>query len=282
MARIYNTEEGGRALVARYRRLLSKWPVACEQLLLPTSQGETFVMASGPKDAPPIVLLHGAGANALFWMRDVAAWSKNFRVYAVDIIGEPGLSAPSRPPLESDLYAKWLNELLDALSIARANLIGVSFGGWLALDFATRHPERMENLVLLCPGGVGRQKYGFIFKAAFLLLLGDWGRRKAMVVAMGPQVSNGDASRPAYLLSVYKEFRPRRVRLPIFSGEKLKRLTMPVLLIVGAHDAMLDSQGTLARMKRNVANLTAHYLAETGHLIAGQTGTISDFLRGTR
>ena len=72
------------------------------------------------------------------------------------------------------------------------------------LDFATRHPERTEKLVLLCPGGVGRQKYGFIFKAAFLLLIGDWGRRKAMVVAMGPQVSNGDASRPAYLLSVYR------------------------------------------------------------------------------
>ena len=98
LARIYNTEAGGRALVARYRRLLGRWPVPSEQLLLSTSQGETFVMASGPKDAPPIVLLHGAGANALFWMRDVAAWSGHFRVYAVDIIGEPGLSAPSRPP----------------------------------------------------------------------------------------------------------------------------------------------------------------------------------------
>lgn len=279
MYRIYNTEEGGRALVARYRRLLGRWPVPSERLQLPTSQGETFVMASGPKDAPPIVLLHGAGANALFWMRDVAAWSRHFRVYAVDIIGEPGLSAPSRPPLESDLYAKWLNEVLDALGIARAKIVGVSFGGWLALDFATRHPERTEKLVLLCPGGVGRQKYAFIFKAAFLLLIGDWGRRKAMVVAMGPQVSNGDASRPAYLLSVYKEFRPRRVRLPVFSGERLKGLTMPVLLIVGAHDAMLDLKGTLERMKRNAANLTTHYLPDTGHLIAGQTGTISEFLR---
>ena len=55
---------------------------------------------------------------------------------------------------------------------------------------------------------------------------------------------------------------------------------MPVLLIVGVHDAMLDSKGTLERMKRHAANLTAHYLPDTGHLIAGQTSTIADFLRG--
>ena len=54
---------------------------------------------------------------------------------------------------------------------------------------------------------------------------------------------------------------------------------MPVLLFVGVHDAMLDSKGTLERMKRNALNLTAHYLPDTGHLIAGQTETISEFLR---
>jgi pimeloyl-ACP methyl ester carboxylesterase len=278
MSGVFRTEAGGQALTARYRKILSAWPVPDEQFMLETSQGRTFVVASGPHDAPPLLLLHGAGGNSLFWMRDVAEWSKYFRVLAVDIIGEPGLSAPSRPPLGSDRYARWLNDIFDGLAIARARMIGVSLGGWLALDFATRNPDRVEKLVLLCPGGVGRQKMGFLFKAMFYFMLGEWGRRKAMAAALGPQYAHGDETRSAYLLSVFREFRPRRVKLPRFTDEMLQRLAMHVLLIVGGRDAMLDSFQTQARMAHAVPQLTVKFLADIGHLIAGQTNDIRDFL----
>lgn len=281
MNAIYKTEAGGRALAARYRELLTAWPIPVEQITLPTSQGETFVLVSGPLDAPPLVLLHGAGSNSLFWIRDAAAWAAHFRVYCIDVIGEPGLSAPSRPPLESDLYARWLSEIFDALKLARARLLGVSLGGWLALDFATRHPERVERLVLLCPGGVGRQKIGFVLKAIPLLMLGNWGRKKAMALALGPAIQNAEAGASGYLLAIFKEFKPRRVKLPVFSDAQLKRLTMPVLLIVGARDAILDAKGTAARLGRIVPQLTVHDLPNMGHLITGQTGAITMFLRGS-
>jgi hypothetical protein len=47
-----------------YRELLTKWPVPNEQLTVPTSQGDTFVIASGAPDAPPLILLHGTGSNS--------------------------------------------------------------------------------------------------------------------------------------------------------------------------------------------------------------------------
>jgi pimeloyl-ACP methyl ester carboxylesterase len=279
MAAIYKTEAGGRALAQRYRNLLTRWPVANEQLHLATSQGETFVIASGDKAAPPLVLLHGAGSNSLSWLRDVAEWAKHFRVYAVDVIGEPGLSAPSRPPLASDAYARWLGEVFDALSLTQADIVGMSLGGWLALDFATRHPTRVRRLALLCPGGVGRQKMGFFFKAMVLMLFGEWGRKKALSLALGATRESANPQAEAYMLSIFREFRPRRDVLPIFGDERLKQLTMPVLLIVGRRDAMLDSQETTARMTRTVPNLTVHELPTTGHLITGQTDTIATFLR---
>jgi pimeloyl-ACP methyl ester carboxylesterase len=278
MAAIYKSEAGGRALARRYRELLALWPVANEQLRLATSQGETFVIASGDKAAPPLVLLHGAGGNSIVWLRDVAEWSKHFRVYAVDVIGEPGLSAPSRPPLASDAYARWLGEIFDALSLARADIVGISLGGWLALDFATRNPSRVRKLALLCPGGVGRQKTGFLFKAMFLMLFGERGRRKALSLALGTRRENANPQAEAYVLSVFREFRPRREVLPVFGDERLRQLTMPVLLIVGARDAMLDSRGTVARMTRAVPKLVVHDLPESGHLIVGQTQTIATFL----
>jgi pimeloyl-ACP methyl ester carboxylesterase len=279
MTAIYKTAAGGRALAERYRELLVSWPVANDQLWLATSQGASFVIASGDKAAPPLVLLHGAGANSLSWMRDVAEWAKHFRVYAVDVIGEPGLSAAARPPLTSDAYARWIGEVFDALSVSQADIVGISLGGWLALDFATRHPSRVRRLVLLCPGGVGRQKTGFLFKAMFLSLFGEWGRRKALSLALGATRENANPQAEAYMLSIFREFRPRRTVLPIFDDARLKQLTMPVLLIVGARDAMLDSQETAARMRRTLPNLTVHELPETGHLIAGQTEAIATFLQ---
>ena len=97
---------------------------------------------------------------------------KHFRVYAVDIIGEAGFSAPSRPPLASEAHALWLDDVMQALSLTRASMVGVSLGGWLALDYATRRPERVESVVVLCPGGVGRQKMRIVFKTVPLRMLG--------------------------------------------------------------------------------------------------------------
>ncbi len=127
----------------------------------------------------PLLLLHGGMANSAMWMGDVAAWAAHFRVYAVDVIGEAGLSAPSRPPLASDAHALWLDDVMQALSLTRVSIVGVSLGGWLALDYATRRPERVESVAVLCPAGVGRQKISIVFKTIPLRMLGALGQAQS-------------------------------------------------------------------------------------------------------
>ena len=95
MAAIYKSAAGEARVRELYAQALARWPVAHEARRLATSQGETFVMVSGPAGAPALVLLHGSGTNTAMWMGDVAAWAEHFRVHAVDIVGEPGFSAPS-------------------------------------------------------------------------------------------------------------------------------------------------------------------------------------------
>jgi pimeloyl-ACP methyl ester carboxylesterase len=108
------------------------------------------------------VLLHGSGSNSAEWTGRIAELAGRFRVYAIDIIGEPGLSAPARPPLGSDRYARWLDSVLDAMGLGRVPIMAISLGGWLALDYATRRPDRVERLALSCPSGIGRQRKGFL------------------------------------------------------------------------------------------------------------------------
>jgi pimeloyl-ACP methyl ester carboxylesterase len=278
MSNIYKSDAGERAVRERYGELLKLWPVPHERLRLPTRQGETFVIASGEAHAPPVLLLHGSMGNCAVWLGEIAEWAKSFRVYAVDVIGEPGFSAPSRPPLDSDAYALWLDDVLSALSLERTALFGVSLGGWLALDFATRSPERVTRLALMCPSGVGRQKIGFAFQILFLRLLGRWGAERAQALILGRPDRSEDARRLSeYIMLIDAHFRPRLVKLPIFSVNRLKRLTMPVLAVVGGKDVLLDSAETRRTLERIGADV--RYLPEAGHFIPGQTAAIIDFLR---
>ncbi|MBZ5610874.1 MAG: alpha/beta hydrolase [Acidobacteriia bacterium] len=281
MTNIYKSDQGARAVRERYVKFLERWPVPNQQLRVPTREGETFIVACGERTAPPLLLLHGSAANAAMWMGDVAAWAAHFRVFAVDMIGEPGLSAPSRPPLDSEAYALWLDDVFQALSLASASMVGVSLGGWLALDYATRRPQRVESLALLCPGGVGRQKTGFVFKAIALRLCGRWGSRKLreMILGRAPADPPPPVQRFIEFVSlIHANFQPRKVKLPVFSDDALRRLTMPVLAIVGGKDVLLDSAETKRRLERGVPHAEIRYLPEALHFIPGQTQPILEFL----
>lgn len=281
MTAIWDSPAGQRAVEDRYRAFLGRWPVPSQQLRVPTREGETFIVACGPPEAPPVVLLHGAGANTVMWMGDAAAWSSVRRVYAVDVIGEPGLSAPSRPPLTSGAYADWLDDVLDGLGVNRAALVGVSLGGWLALDYAIRRPARVERLAVLAPGGVGRQKYGAVAAALVLMPLGDRGRRLALRLALGPvPVVETPAARAFadYALLIQQHYRPRRDRLPVFTDDQLRNLTMPLLAIAGARDGLLDSRQTSRRLRRLLPQAAVTLLPDSGHLLLGQTRRIQEFL----
>lgn len=281
MSSIYRTPEGARAIRDRYEQFLKRWPVPSRQLRVPTRQGETFVISCGNEHAPPLVLFHGSAFNSASWMGDIAAWAPHFHVHAVDMIGEPGLSAPSRPPLGSDAYALWLDDVFEALSVRRASLVGVSLGGWLALDYATRRPERVENLVLLNPGGIGAQKFGAIAKALALRMCGEWGARKARETILGRIPAAAPPSVRAFMefvALIHQNFRPRLAKLPIFSDEALRRLTMPVLAILGGKDALLDAATTKRRLEQAAPHADVRLLPEAGHLLPKQTLAVVEFL----
>ncbi|MBB6120277.1 alpha/beta fold hydrolase [Nocardiopsis algeriensis] len=277
---IYRSEEGERRIRQNYLQALEEWPVPAERVRLPTCQGETFVLVSGPPDAPPVVLLHGSGANAAMWQGDVASWSRHLRVHAVDLVGEPGLSAPSRPPLDSGGLALWLDDVLDGLGLARTAVVGTSLGGWTALHYATRNPDRVTRLALLCPGGVGRQTTGRMLLTALPpRLFGSRGRRRSVQLVTGLDPRRDRAALDTVALA-FAQFRPRTERLPVFSDEELGRLDMPVLVVVGGRDVMFDSAETARRMRARVPHARVHVLPEAGHALLHQTETVEEFLRG--
>ena len=276
---IYKSDAGRQAVEQRYRETLARWPVPNRQLVVPTRHGDTFIVDSGDAGAPPMVLLHGSGANASMWMHDVASWAREFRVYAVDLVGEPGLSAPSRPPLGSGAYVEWLDDVWNALRLTSAAIVGISLGGWLALEYASKRPQRVASLSVISPSGVGSQNRAFLLKASLLLMLGEWGRRRALRLVTGGRELPREAAEA--LMLRFRHFRPRMEPVPIRTDADLAALTMPVQLIAGGRDVMLRSAETRDRMQQHVRNLEVVFLEAEGHIVAGENAAIAAFLRRT-
>ena len=117
-----------------------------------TAFGPTHVVACGPRDAPPLVLLHGMCMGAPMWFPNVAAWSEGYRVYAPDTIGDMGRSLYTLPPRRPGDYVAWLSDVLDALGVVQTCLLGLSFGGFVAATMAMHAPQRVRHLVLFGSG----------------------------------------------------------------------------------------------------------------------------------
>ncbi len=127
---IYKTPVGEQAIMAFYDNTLARWPVPYESRTIPTRHGDTHLIVSGDESAPPVILLHGASANALVWNGDVLDYSQHYRVYALDIPGEPGRSASHYLDWHDATFVEWLTDMLDGLAIPRATLVGASEGHW--------------------------------------------------------------------------------------------------------------------------------------------------------
>lgn len=277
---VFRSHADALEVMREYRAVLDQWPVPRQEIELPTSLGSTFVLACGPETAPPLVLLHGAQANSAAWLPDVALWSSRFRLYAVDMIGEAGLSARVRPPLTGDTYATWLDEVFAGLGLGRAALVGTSLGGWLALDYAMRRPSRASALALICPAGIGRQK-NFLLAVTPYLLLGAWGKRRILEKVFGPAPKHLPADLEAItplMKSISRSIKPRAIKIPQLGNAALEALTMPLLAIVGGRDALLDSYDTRLRLERHVPTAEVCFIEEGYHFLPDQSQRVFDFL----
>jgi hypothetical protein len=135
---IYKNPEVKAKCLAIYDSALAHWPVPYEQLDLPTRFGRTHVVVSGPQDAPPLILLHGNWATAMMWSSAISELSHDRCVYALDQIDDVGKSSPTRLPASRSDYAAWLMDVFDQLELQQADIVGLSYGGFLAvLEYQT-------------------------------------------------------------------------------------------------------------------------------------------------
>jgi pimeloyl-ACP methyl ester carboxylesterase len=116
---------------------------------VPTATHRISLLEAGTGD--PVVAIHGLGATKASFLASVAALAPDFRVIAIDLPGFGDSDKPIGAAYDARFFANAVVELLDALELDSANLLGNSLGGRVALEVALREPERARRLALLAP-----------------------------------------------------------------------------------------------------------------------------------
>ncbi|MDX2153921.1 MAG: alpha/beta hydrolase [Bryobacteraceae bacterium] len=266
------------------------WPAASESRTVTTSYGTTFVRVTGPREAPPLVLLAGATGTSLMWAPNISALSAHFRTFAVDQAGDFGRSLCTRPlPTLEDLLA-WMTELFDALDLRRGlNLAGMSYGGALTVQYALRFPERLKKIVLLAPGStVFRTPLKFMARVLLIAL----SRRRFIPPFLRwvfPAMTRKD---PQWVQTVidqtllnFDNMQKRPMPFPpVLTDAEWRALKVPTLFLVGEHEVIYPAAKALRRLRSAAPSVTAECIPAAGHdLTFAQTQLVNtrilEFLR---
>jgi pimeloyl-ACP methyl ester carboxylesterase len=268
IANIYRSSHSEPLIKKCHVDLLEQCSVEYESLFISTKLGVTHILACGNSDQPPLVLLRGNGVNTSHWKSVVSQWANYYHVLIIDIVGDPGLSALSRPKMkDSAIYTAWLNEICAVLGITGVNLVGESMGSWFVVDYALRETTNVASLTLLCPAAIGKARIGNMLKMAVLAPWGEWGKGKILKMIAGENERDIDPNF-AYLFGFTVRYcRGRRDPYPNWTDAQLSRLTMPVRVVAGDEDPLFDSRNTCTRVAQCVPHSSILLLQGVGHII---------------
>jgi pimeloyl-ACP methyl ester carboxylesterase len=273
---VFSTVAGETATLAVYDEIVRRWPVPCVELDVPTSGGITHVIASGPEDAEPVILLHAYFATATSWYRTVAALSERYRTYAVDILGDVGKSRPIRPMASLDDFAQWLTELADGLGASQMHLVGNSVGGFIASYCAMKLKDRVRSLVLIGPAATVHSMpafYAHMFIPKMLYVMAPWapGREVSMDRAvdwMNAGLPRDGAWDALFRLALIHGTGANRVFPRLYSRDEFDEIEAPVLLIVGDHERIYSPDVAIEAARRLVPGITTELIPGAHHIAA--------------
>ncbi|MFD4657444.1 alpha/beta fold hydrolase [Kitasatospora sp. NPDC058444] len=254
--------------LAAYDRAMELWPSPRQELDVETAYGSVHVHRYGPATGEPIVLLHGHAGHPSNWYPQIEELGERHPVYAISTLDDPGRSVQRAVAAGSAENAVWLGEVLAGLGLERVHLVGVSYGGWLALNQAIHAPERLASVASLDPGGIEKvpaRFYAHMVGGLFGMLA-----PRPLRPAVGRLLANPALSAPremiAPLMLAMRSYKPSsRPPARPFTDEELASIALPVFVLVGRRSALLRPRQAVERVTALIPGVRAEIVKRAGH-----------------
>ncbi len=201
-------------------------------------------------EGKPLILLHGNGESSDYFVHQIAHFSSNYHVVAIDTRGH-GQSPRGDKPFTINQFAEDLHDFMDEKGISKASLLGFSDGGNIALEFALKYPERIDKMIVdganLFPKGVKP--------------LYQWPIEIGYRIAKLFSEKSEKALRNTEMLGLM-------VNEPHIAPSELAAITLPVLVVAGTKDMIKDSHTRLIYKSLPNAQLA---IIEGDHFVANKS-----------
>ena len=267
----FRNETAEARFVAAYDNALSTWPTPPVQLEIPTAFGRTHVLRTGAIRGSPIVLLHAITVSSPMWAPTVAAFGLDHPIYAIDTIGDAGRSVQTARVRGGADAAEWLDEVLGGLGVAGAHLVGLSYGGWVALNQARRSSERVASITSVDPvGAIGRAQGTFLFKIAPDSLLASIGKSDAALHRLLRLLNNGVVPDEPLLELCIAGLRTFVGKLPFprrLSDDDLRGIETAALVLFCDCSPVNNAGRATRRVSELMPNVTVEVIPDSGHML---------------
>ena len=268
----------------KYDAAMRDLPAPTEVRDIRTEYGlvRVYRYAGAKSGLDPLVLLPGTSSGTPVWGDNLKSLLAIAEVYAIDLLGEPGMSIQSKPITSDEDKAAWLDQTLAALAQQRFNLLGLSIGGWTAMNLAVRRPERVATVTTLDAVNVyDGIPLGTVLRslpAAVKWLPRSWRDRFNSYTAGGKpvqQVPVADMIEAGMKNYTIRQPQPHRI-----TEAQLAALPMPVLAIIAGRSVMHDPAKARSTAERALRTKTVVLYPDASHAVNGEyPDRIADDLR---
>lgn len=250
-----------------YETFREKLAMDVEDATVSTSFGETHALVAGPGDAPPLIALHGAPASSAHFLPEIAPLTRNRRVYAIDVVGQSVMSEDRRIPVDDDSYGRWLMEVADGLGLSRFDLLGVSWGGFVAARAAISAPARIAHLVLVVPAGfvAGSAWVGFKEMGWPIMKYRMFPSKARLDEVVRALFTTLDPTWTEYFGDALRSYRFDMRIPPLACREDLQAVTCPTLVFGADEDVSFPGEKLLARVQELLPTAEIELLEGSKH-----------------
>lgn len=261
------------------RSAMATWP-AHRDRTVNTSFGVTaFTETVDSGEGAPLVLLQGGSSTPALWAELARGWSHDRPVIAIDTIWDAGRGIQCRAVPDGAASVTWLNDVLDGIGYGRVHLLGYSYGGWLALEYAAAHSERLLSTTAIEPPmAITGMPLCAWWRMMRMLVGGERAFRSYLSWVRGGGLPSGEALE--LLVSAQTDFvrrgspRPRRL-----TDEDWQRIVSPLMILLGVDSKLVPARAAAHASERS-RDADVHVIPHAGHAVpTDQPATIAALVR---
>jgi pimeloyl-ACP methyl ester carboxylesterase len=252
MESLFKTEKGKNEILSLYDQKLNELNIEFEYINVDTSFGKTNIIATGKPLNPPVIIIHGSNGCAPIALETYPNLSKNFRVYAIDVLAQPNKSSGTRLSMKDDTYGQWINEIINSLKIENVIMAGFSFGGLIILKTLEYNESKIKEVYLSAPAYiVNGNPLKVLFKVFIPMKRFIRTEKNKFVEKFLAEVfTERDEFAIKYLSKVFLHFKMDFTPVPVIEPKKAKLIRTPINIFAAKNDILFPGKKMINRSQK--------------------------------